>query len=147
MKNLLYQNLEIYHGSKEEIKDREFLFIGSKKSLEGIFHEVSLKKIYRLIIEFLFFYYIIYLTRLVRQDKNMELSIYETKTNFSKLVQLLIDGKEDSIIVSKNGTPVIQLVPICKKNSKRIGIAKKEMEGFDLDLDEFNSIPIEDFGL
>ena len=77
----------------------------------------------------------------------MELSIYETKANFSKLVQLLIDGKEDSITVSKNGKPVIQLVPICKKNSKRIGAAKKEMEGFELDLEEFNSIDVGDFGI
>lgn len=77
----------------------------------------------------------------------MELSIYETKSQFSKLVQLLIDGKEESITVSKNGKPVIQLVPISKKNSKRIGSAKKEMQDFDLDLDEFNSISIEDFGL
>ncbi len=77
----------------------------------------------------------------------MELSIYETKSQFSKLVQLLIDGKEESITVSKNGKPVIQLVPICKKNSKRIGAAKKEMEGFNLDLDEFNSISIGDFGI
>ena len=77
----------------------------------------------------------------------MELSIYETKTNFSKLVQLLIDGKEDSITISKNGKPVVQLVPISKKNFKRIGIAKKEMKDFDLSLEEFNSIPIGDFGV
>ena len=77
----------------------------------------------------------------------MELSIYETKSQFSKLVQLLIDGKEESITVSKNGKPVIQLVPIAKKNSKRIGAAKKEMQNFNLDLDEFNSISVEDFGL
>ena len=51
----------------------------------------------------------------------MELSIYETKSQFSKLVQLLIDGKEEAITVSKNGKPVIQLIPISKKNSKRIG--------------------------
>lgn len=77
----------------------------------------------------------------------MELSIYETKTNFSKLVQLLIDGKEDSIVVSKNGVPVIQMVPLTKKNSKRVGIAKKEMNGFDLSLEDFNNIEIGDFGL
>ena len=77
----------------------------------------------------------------------MELSIYETKAQFSKLVQLIIDGKEESITISKNGKPVVQLVPICKKNSKRIGNAKKEMKDFDLDLDEFNSISIGDFGI
>lgn len=77
----------------------------------------------------------------------MEVNIYETKTNFSKLVQLLIDGKEESIVVSKNGVPVIQMVPLIKKNSKRIGIAKKQMSGFDLTVEDFDSIPIGDFGL
>lgn len=77
----------------------------------------------------------------------MELNIYEAKTNFSKLIQLLIDGKEESITVSKKGTPVVQLVPIFKKNSKRIGSAKKEMEGFDISMEEFDAIPIEDFGI
>ncbi len=75
----------------------------------------------------------------------MELSLYEAKTNFSKIVQLLIDGKEEVIVVSKNGKPVIQLTPISKKNSKRIGIAKKEMKDFDISLEEFNAIPIGDF--
>lgn len=31
------------------------------------------------------------------------------------------------------------------KKSKRIGAAKKEMDGFDLSLEDFNSIPIDDF--
>ena len=77
----------------------------------------------------------------------MELSLYETKTNFSKVVQDLIDGKEETIIVTKNGKPVVQMTLISKKNSKRIGIAKKEMQGFDMSLEEFNAIPTLDFGL
>ena len=77
----------------------------------------------------------------------MKLSIYETKTNFSKLVQLLIDGKEDCITVLKNGKPVVQLVPFSKKNTNRVGIVKKEIGSFNLSLDEFNSIPVDDFGL
>lgn len=77
----------------------------------------------------------------------MELSIYETKTNFSKVVQALIDGKEDVVIVSKNGKPVVQITLISKKNSKRVGIAKKEMNDFDLSLEDFNAIPTLDFGL
>ena len=36
---------------------------------------------------------------------------------------------------------------IAKKNSKRIGAVKKEMEGFDISVEELNSIEIEDFGL
>lgn len=77
----------------------------------------------------------------------MEASIYETKTNFSKFIQMLIDGKEESIIVSKNGVPVVQIMPLTRKNSKRIGIAKKEMNAFDLSLEDLNSIPVGDFGL
>lgn len=77
----------------------------------------------------------------------MELSLYETKTNFSKVIQDLIDGKEETIIVTKNGKPVVQMTLVSKKNSKRIGIAKKEMQGFDMSLEEFNAIPTLDFGL
>ena len=77
----------------------------------------------------------------------MEVSIYEAKTNFSKIVQNLIDGKEEVVIVSKNGKPVIQMSLIAHKNSKRIGIAKKEMKDFDLSLEDFNSISTLDFGL
>ena len=77
----------------------------------------------------------------------MVINIYEAKTNFSKIIQSLVDGKEETIIISKNGKPLVQMTLICKKNSKRIGAAKKEMEGFDLSLEEFNSIPIDDFGI
>lgn len=75
----------------------------------------------------------------------MEINIYDAKTHFSKIIQALIDQKEDVIIISKNGKPVVQMTLICKKNSKRIGSAKKEMEGFDLSLEDFNSISIDDF--
>ncbi len=77
----------------------------------------------------------------------MELSIYEAKSNFSKIVQSLIDGKEETVIVSKNGKPVVQITLIAKKGCKRIGAAKKEMEGFDISLEDFNAIPTLDFGL
>ena len=75
----------------------------------------------------------------------MEINIYEAKSNFSKLVQSLIDGKEEVIIISKNGKPVVQMTTIAKKDSKRVGIAKKEMENFDISLEEFNSIEIDGF--
>ena len=77
----------------------------------------------------------------------MELNLYEAKTNFSRIIQLLIDGKEETVIVKKNGKPVAQLMPISQKKSKRIGIAKKEMEGFDISMEEFDAIPIDDFGV
>lgn len=77
----------------------------------------------------------------------MEISLYEAKTNFSKVVQDLIDGKEEVVVVSKNGKPVVQMTLISQKNSKRIGVAKKEMKDFDISLEDFNAIPTLDFGL
>lgn len=77
----------------------------------------------------------------------MEISLYEAKTNFSKVVQDLLDGKEEIVVVSKNGKPAVQITVVSQKNSKRVGIAKKEMSGFDISLEEFNSIPTLDFGL
>lgn len=77
----------------------------------------------------------------------MEISVYDAKANFSKIIQALIDEKEEEIIVTKNGKPVVQMVLLSKKNSKRVGIAKKEMHDFDISLEDFNAIPTLDFGL
>ena len=77
----------------------------------------------------------------------MEVNIYDAKTNFSKIIQSIIDGEEEMVVISKNGKPVAQLTPIAKKNSKRIGAAKKNMGNFNISLEDFNAIPIEDFGL
>lgn len=77
----------------------------------------------------------------------MEINIYEAKANFSKIIQMIADGTEDVIIISKNGKPTAQITRIAKKNSKRVGVAKKEMEGFDITVDDLDSIEIEDFGL
>ena len=37
------------------------------------------------------------------------------------------------------------MIPIAKKNSKRVGIAKKEFENFSITGDELDSIPVLDF--
>lgn len=75
----------------------------------------------------------------------MEISIYDAKTHLSNLIQQLVDEKEEIIYISKNGKPVVQLTLIKSKKSKRLGIAKKEMKGFNLSLEEFNDIPVDDF--
>ena len=75
----------------------------------------------------------------------MEISIYDAKANFSKLIQSLIDEREETIIISKNGKPVVQMTLVSKRDSKRIGAAKKEMAGFDLSLKDFNGIDIDGF--
>ena len=78
----------------------------------------------------------------------MELSIYEAKSNLSKVIQSLLDEKEDVVIITKNGKPVVQMTLINKRNNKRIGAAEKEMKEFDISVEDLNSIPIDlDFGL
>lgn len=75
----------------------------------------------------------------------MEISIYDAKTHLSSLIQSLVEEKEDIIYISKNGKPLVQLTLIKQKNSKRLGAAKKEMKDFDISLEAFNNIPIDDF--
>lgn len=75
----------------------------------------------------------------------MEISIYDAKTHLSSLIQTLVEEKEEVIYISKNGKPIVQLTLIRHKNSKRLGAAKKEMNGFDISLEDFNNIPIGDF--
>ena len=74
----------------------------------------------------------------------MEINIYEAKTNLSKLVQMLIDKEEEDITLCKNGVPVVKMTLI-KKANKRLGAAKEELKGFDLSLEDFNAIPVDEF--
>lgn len=68
----------------------------------------------------------------------MQVNILEAKTEFSKLIQMLETGKEDYIIISRDGKPVVKMtayndVPA----SKRIGAAKGKFNSPD-DLDQYN---------
>ena len=38
-----------------------------------------------------------------------QFNMYEAKTNLSKISKLLEDGKEDVIIISRNGKPVLKV--------------------------------------
>lgn len=75
----------------------------------------------------------------------MEISIYDAKTHLSNLIQQLVEEKEDVIYISKNGKPIVQLTLIRSKKTKRLGAAKKEMKDFNLSLEDFNNIPIDNF--
>ncbi|MDY6276191.1 MAG: hypothetical protein SPL75_01735 [Bacilli bacterium] len=77
----------------------------------------------------------------------MELDIKELKRHFYDYLELLIDGKEESIIVLNDGIPVVKLIPFSKRNTKRVGIIKDEQEISNLSLEDLNSIPINDFNL
>ena len=75
----------------------------------------------------------------------MEISVYDAKAHLSSLIQQLVEEKEEVIYIKKNGKPIVQLTLIRNKKSKRIGAAKKEMKDFNLSLEEFNDISIDDF--
>ncbi|MBQ7277191.1 MAG: hypothetical protein IJS58_08115 [Bacilli bacterium] len=77
----------------------------------------------------------------------MNIDIKELKRHFYDYLELLIDGKEESIIVLNDGIPLVKLIPFSKRNTKRIGIIKDEQEISNLSLEDLNSIPINDFGL
>ena len=68
----------------------------------------------------------------------MQVNILEAKTEFSKLIQLLETGKEDHIIVSRNGNPVVKMTAYKDVLvSKRIGAAKGKFKSPD-DFDQYN---------
>ena len=69
-------------------------------------------------------------------NKNMKKSEAEILNNFEEVINALEAKQEDVVFVTRNGIPVVQMTLI----NNRIGVAKKEMEGFDISLEEFNSI-------
>ncbi len=72
--------------------------------------------------------------------KIMQVNVMEAKTDFSKLIRLLESKREDSIIVARNGRPVIKMTLVDESPvSRRIGIAKGKFrapEDFDANNDE-----------
>ena len=58
----------------------------------------------------------------------------------------MIDKKEEAIVISIDGNPVIKMASI-KGDYRRIGSMKNEMENFNLSLEELDSIEVDDFGL
>lgn len=72
--------------------------------------------------------------------KIMQVNVMEAKTDFSKLIRLLESKREDSIIVARNGRPVIKMTLVDESPvTRRIGIAKGKFrapEDFDANNDE-----------
>lgn len=73
-----------------------------------------------------------------------QFNMYETKTNFSKIAKLLEDKKEDVIIISRNGKPILEIkLYEDRKREKLFGCAKGKFEI----PEDFDDIDIsEDFG-
>ena len=68
------------------------------------------------------------------------LSLFEAKTHLSRIVQSLVDGSEDEVIISRHGKPVARVSPLRKiEVSKRIGLAKGRFKVPD-DIDASNAV-------
>ncbi|MBS4095719.1 MAG: type II toxin-antitoxin system Phd/YefM family antitoxin [Sulfuricella sp.] len=65
-------------------------------------------------------------------------NMLQAKTNLSRLVEALEQGREREIVIARNGHPVAKLVPIDTATAgKRIGVAKGLFEVPD-DIDAHN---------
>ena len=51
-------------------------------------------------------------------------NMLEAKSTLSRLVEAIESGKEQEIIIARNGRPAAKLVPIDSRPAKRLGIAK-----------------------
>lgn len=67
-------------------------------------------------------------------------SLFDAKTHLSRIVEELLGGREDSVVVSRRGKPVVKIVPVEKEDtSKRIGVARGRFEVPD-DIDGLNPV-------
>jgi antitoxin (DNA-binding transcriptional repressor) of toxin-antitoxin stability system len=52
-------------------------------------------------------------------------SLFEAKTHLSRIVETILSGKTDHVVISRRGKPVVRLTALRKVDtSKRIGLAR-----------------------
>ena len=72
-------------------------------------------------------------------------SLFDAKAHFSRLVEELVQGRNDAVVVSRHGKPVVQITAIPSGvGNKRIGVAKGKLK-VPNDLDVCNDAIIELF--
>ena len=55
--------------------------------------------------------------------------LFEAKTHLSRIVEALVAGKEDQVIISRHGKPVVRVTALSQSDSsKRIGLARGRFE-------------------
>jgi len=65
-------------------------------------------------------------------------SLFEAKTHLSRIVEALVTGGNDQVVITRRGKPVVRLAPLSEQNtSKRIGIARGQFSIPD-DIDRTN---------
>lgn len=70
----------------------------------------------------------------------MTVNMHEAKSQLSRLVEALESGREDEIVIARNGQPVARLTRFDASTvGQRIGVAKGLFEVPD-DIDEDNSV-------
>ena len=69
-------------------------------------------------------------------------SMFEAKTNLSKYVAAVESNAEPYVIIARNGKPVAKIVAYQFEPGPRIGIAEDKLPY--MDLESFNSIPVEE---
>ena len=74
------------------------------------------------------------------EGNKMKIDISDAEKNIDKIMDALSNGEVDTILVCKDGIPVVQMKSISNETNLRVGAAKKEMNGFDLSLEDFNNI-------
>ena len=58
-----------------------------------------------------------------------QVNVLEARNNLSHLIRLLEEGSEESIIIARNGVPIVQMMLIPKPEKKSIiGAAKGEFK-------------------
>ena len=53
-------------------------------------------------------------------------NMLDAKNNLSKICKLLVDGKEDSIVICSNGKPLVKVVPYKNNSKRKAGILEKK---------------------
>lgn len=67
-------------------------------------------------------------------------SLFDAKTHLSRIIEELVLGREDSVVVSRRGKPVVKILPIKQEDvSKRIGVARGRFDVPD-DIDLLNPL-------
>jgi len=66
-------------------------------------------------------------------------SLFEAKTHLSRIIEELVTGREDQVVISRRGKPVARVEPLKKGQEKdRIGLARGQFEVPD-DIDATNA--------
>jgi antitoxin (DNA-binding transcriptional repressor) of toxin-antitoxin stability system len=65
-------------------------------------------------------------------------SLFEAKTHLSRIVEELLTGKEDRVVIARRGKPAVCMTPVrFEDGSKRIGLARGRFDVPD-DIDAAN---------